>query len=156
MIFAGFLLVWGYFSLFEAFWRGQTPGKRAMKLRVIKDAGRQITLFESLARNLLRIVDYFPGLYLTGVITMLCNKRSKRLGDLAAGTLVVHERGDEQPLLYTGLSGGGAASKHFFIFTPGAPGGALLAGGTGDGPVACYAGSRRDVSGRCAGAVVGA
>ena len=102
-----FLLVWGYFTLFEAFWRGQTPGKRAMKLRVIKDAGRQITLFESLARNLLRVVDYLPSVYLAGVVTMLCNKRNKRLGDLAAGTLVVHERLDAQPLLYTGPPAGG-------------------------------------------------
>ena len=102
--FALFLLYWGYFALFEAFWHGQTPGKRVMKLRVIKDAGRQITLFESLTRNLLRTVDYLPSLYLTGVITMLCNKRNKRLGDLAAGTIVVHERTDAQPLLWTGSS----------------------------------------------------
>jgi len=99
LILLGFGLYWGYFTLFEAYWRGQTPGKRVMKLRVIKDSGRQITLFEALARNLLRIVDSLPGMYLTGVITMLCNKRNKRLGDLVAGTLVVHERADEQPLL---------------------------------------------------------
>ena len=108
VVFAGFLLIWGYFALFEAFWRGQTPGKRAMKLRVIKDAGRQITLFESLTRNLLRAVDYLPSMYLAGVITMLCNKQNKRLGDLAAGTLVVHERDQAQPLLYTGGSAAGA------------------------------------------------
>ncbi len=102
IIFVFFLLFWGYFFLFEAFWRGQTPGKRWMKLRVIKDAGRQITLFESMARNLLRVADYLPSLYLAGVITMLCNKRNKRLGDLAAGTLVIHERTEEQPLLLTG------------------------------------------------------
>ncbi|QMV19306.1 RDD family protein [Granulicella sp. 5B5] len=95
-----FLIFWGYFALFEAFWHGQTPGKRTMQLRVIKDSGRQITLFESLARNLLRFVDYFPSFYLTGVITMLCNKRNKRLGDFVAGTLVVHERIEEQPLLF--------------------------------------------------------
>ena len=99
-----FLLYWGYFALFEAFWRGQTPGKRIMRIRVIKDAGRQITLFEALARNFLRVVDYLPSMYLAGLITMLCNKRNKRLGDLAAGTMVVHERGDEQPLLHTGAS----------------------------------------------------
>jgi uncharacterized RDD family membrane protein YckC len=99
-IFLNFLLVWGYFALFEGLWRGQTPGKRVMKLRVIKDSGRQITFFEALARNLLRFVDYLPGMYLVGVITMLCNKRNKRLGDLAAGTVVVHERLDEQPLLF--------------------------------------------------------
>lgn len=97
-----FLLFWGYYTLFEAFWHGQTPGKRIMHLRVIKDSGRQITLFEAMARNLLRFVDYMPSAYLAGVITMLCNKRNKRLGDLAAGTLVIHERVDVQPLLWTG------------------------------------------------------
>lgn len=94
-----FLVIWGYFTLFEAFWNGQTPGKHAMKLRVIKDSGRQVTFFEALSRNLLRFVDYMPALYLVGVITMLCTKRHQRLGDLAAGTIVVHERTDEQPLL---------------------------------------------------------
>ncbi len=94
-----FLLYWGYYTLFEAFWRGQTPGKHVMKLRVIKDSGRQITVFEAMSRNLLRIVDYLPAFYLTGVITMLCTKRNQRLGDLGAGTVVVHERSDEQPLL---------------------------------------------------------
>ncbi len=102
MIFFFFLLFWGYFALFEAFWRGQTPGKRAMQLRVIKDSGRQITLFESLARNLLRVADYLPSLYLAGVICMLTNRRNKRLGDLAAGTMVIHERAETQPLLYSG------------------------------------------------------
>jgi uncharacterized RDD family membrane protein YckC len=94
-----FLLYWGYFSLFEAFWNGQTPGKRLLKIRVIKDSGRQITLFEALARNLLRVIDMLPSFYLVGVITMLCNREQKRLGDLVAGTIVVHERSDEQPLL---------------------------------------------------------
>ena len=113
VVFAAFLLFWGYFALFEAFWHGQTPGKRVMKLRVIKDAGRQITLFESLARNLLRAADYLPGMYLAGVITMLCNRRNKRLGDLAAGTIVVHERGEAQGLLHTGPSDYRAAANHF-------------------------------------------
>jgi uncharacterized RDD family membrane protein YckC len=94
-----FLLYWGYFSLFEAFWNGQTPGKRLLKIRVIKDSGRQITLFEALARNLIRVVDSLPSFYLIGVIAMLCNKEQKRLGDMVAGTIVVHERSDEQPLM---------------------------------------------------------
>jgi uncharacterized RDD family membrane protein YckC len=93
-----FMLFWGYFSLFEAFWHGQTPGKRLFKIRVIKDSGRQITLFEALARNLLRIVDMQLS-YLVGVVTMLCNKQQKRLGDMVAGTIVVHERVEDQPLL---------------------------------------------------------
>jgi uncharacterized RDD family membrane protein YckC len=100
VVFLNFAVVWGYFAMFEAYWHGQTLGKRAMKIRVIKDSGRQITLFEAMARNLLRVVDYLPGLYLVGVITMLCNKRNQRLGDLAAGTIVVHERLDEPSLLY--------------------------------------------------------
>jgi uncharacterized RDD family membrane protein YckC len=113
VIFVNFGIVWGYFALFEAYWHGQTPGKRAMKLRVIKDSGRQITLFEALARNLLRVVDYLPSLYLIGVITMLCNKRNQRLGDLVAGTLVVHERLDEASLLY-GASAAGFAPQPGF------------------------------------------
>jgi uncharacterized RDD family membrane protein YckC len=100
LIFLNFAFFVGYFALFEAYWRGQTPGKRVMKLRVLKDSGRQITLFEALARNLIRVIDYMPSWYLVGVVTMLCNKGNKRLGDLAAGTIVVHERLDEQSLLY--------------------------------------------------------
>jgi uncharacterized RDD family membrane protein YckC len=94
-----FLLYWGYYALFEAYWKGQTPGKRLMKLRVLKDSGRSITLFESMMRNLVRVIDVLPGWYLIGLISMLCNKENKRLGDLVAGTIVVHERMDEQPLM---------------------------------------------------------
>ena len=98
-ILLNFVMIWGYFVLFEAFWRGQTPGKRWMKLRVLKDSGRSITLFESMTRNLLRIVDSLPNFYVIGLISMLCTKQNKRLGDLAAGTIVVHERADEQPMV---------------------------------------------------------
>jgi uncharacterized RDD family membrane protein YckC len=95
-----FLLFWGYFALFEAFWNGQTPGKRLVKIRVIKDSGRQITLFEALARNLIRVIDMIPpNLYFVGLVSMLCNKQQKRLGDLVAGTIVIHERASEQPVL---------------------------------------------------------
>ena len=100
-----FLLHWGYYTLFEAFWNGQTPGKKLCKLRVIRDSGRQITFFESMTRNLIRIVDSLPSFYAVGVVTMLCNRRNKRLGDFAAGTLVVHERAPEPPLW------GGSASR---------------------------------------------
>jgi uncharacterized RDD family membrane protein YckC len=99
IIILNFCVLAGYFIILEAYWHGQTPGKKVMKLRVIKDSGRQITFFESLARNLIRIVDYMPSLYFIGAITMLCNKRNKRLGDLAAGTIVVHESRDEAPML---------------------------------------------------------
>lgn len=89
-----FLLLWGYFTCFEAFWNGQTPGKRLMKLRVIKDSGRRITFFEALTRNLLRLVDALPGFYAVGIVSMLISRANKRLGDLLAGTVVVHVSGE--------------------------------------------------------------
>lgn len=93
-----FLLYWGYFALFETYWNGQTPGKRLCKIRVIQQSGRQITFFEAMTRNLIRIIDMMPGFYLIGVISMICNRRNQRLGDLAAATIVIHERGSEEPL----------------------------------------------------------
>ena len=95
LILSYFLLLWGYYALFEAFRNGQTPGKRVMKIRVIKDSGRQITFFEALARNLLRVVDALPSAYLVGVISILCTKQNKRLGDLVASTIVVHEPAED-------------------------------------------------------------
>lgn len=84
-----FLLVWGYYLLFEAFWNGQTPGKGALRIRVIRTSGHPIGFTESAIRNLLRIVDWLPSFYALGVITMFVNRESRRLGDLAAGTVVV-------------------------------------------------------------------
>jgi uncharacterized RDD family membrane protein YckC len=87
-----FLLYWGYFTLFEAFWNGRTPGKRLAKIRVIQRSGRGIGLFESMTRNLLRVVDQFPLVYAVGAVSIFLTRDHQRLGDLAAGTLVVHER----------------------------------------------------------------
>jgi uncharacterized RDD family membrane protein YckC len=95
-VLAVFLLQSGYFILFEALWNGQTPGKRYLHLRVIKDSGRPITVYDAFARNLLRIVDSLPGLYAVGIISMLLSSQNKRLGDYVAGTVVVHERPLEQ------------------------------------------------------------
>jgi uncharacterized RDD family membrane protein YckC len=91
-IFIPFVLYWGYFTLFEAFWNGRTPGKRLAKIRVIQRSGRGIGLFESMTRNLLRIVDQFPLVYAVGAVSIFLTRDHQRLGDLAAGTLVVHER----------------------------------------------------------------
>jgi len=98
VIFIVFLLNWGYFTLFEAFWNGQTPGKRIAKIRVIQCSGRPIGIFESMARNFVRYIDYLPSFYVAGVITMFVTKQHQRLGDLAAGTLVVRDRAPESPL----------------------------------------------------------
>ncbi|HTW45631.1 MAG TPA: RDD family protein [Acidobacteriaceae bacterium] len=98
VILINFLIYWGYFALFEAFWNGQTPGKRLLKIRVIQQSGRQLTFFESMTRNLIRVIDLLPGFYLVGVISMLCTRRHQRLGDLAASTIVIHERPSDEPL----------------------------------------------------------
>ena len=90
-----FVLNWGYFTLFEAFWNGRTPGKKVAKIRVIQRSGRPIGFFESLARNLVRYIDQIPFFYAVGVITMFVTRQHQRLGDLAAGTLVVRDREQE-------------------------------------------------------------
>ena len=98
LILIHFVMYWGYFTLFEAFWNGQTPGKKLFKIRVIQDSGRQITFFEAMIRNLIRVIDMLPSFYLVGVIAMACNSKHKRLGDIAGGTLVVHERRSDEPM----------------------------------------------------------
>ncbi len=92
-----FLLQWGYFALFEAFGNGRTPGKRVARIRVIHQSGRGISFIESLARNLVRFVDYMPGFYAVGVVTIFVSRRHQRLGDMVAGTLVVRDREIEPP-----------------------------------------------------------
>lgn len=87
-----FLLHTGYFAIFEAVWNGQTPGKRVVRLRVIEDSGRPITVYEAVARNLLRIIDSLPFLYGVGIVSALLSAQSKRLGDHVAGTVVVYEK----------------------------------------------------------------
>ena len=98
VIFIIFLLNWGYFTLFEAFWNGRTPGKRVARIRVIQRSGRAIGLFESMARNLVRYVDQFPFCYAVGVIAIFASRQHQRLGDMAAGTLVVRDRVQEAPM----------------------------------------------------------
>ncbi|HEX5234534.1 MAG TPA: RDD family protein [Silvibacterium sp.] len=117
LIFIHFLMYWGYFTLFETFWNGQTPGKKLLKIRVIQLSGRQITFFEAMTRNLIRFVDMLPGFYLVGVIAMLCNRQHQRLGDLAASTLVVHERPSDEPL----WSGSAARTFTAAAFEPARP-----------------------------------
>lgn len=92
MLLIAFVLYAGYYALFEIFWNGQTPGKRLVRIRVIGDTGRPITVYEALVRNLLRIIDQFPGPYVVGIISVFVTARNQRLGDVVAGTVVVHEK----------------------------------------------------------------
>jgi uncharacterized RDD family membrane protein YckC len=87
-----FAFLWGYYVFFEMKWNGQSPGKRKVGLRVIRTDGMPITLTESLIRNLVRLVDFLPTYYGLGVVTMFINEQARRLGDLAAGTVVIHDR----------------------------------------------------------------
>lgn len=89
-----FALLWGYYIWFEIIWNGQSPGKRWLGLRVIRTDGLPITLVESVVRNLVRLVDFMPLYYGVGVVVMMLNSQARRLGDLAAGTVVVKERKD--------------------------------------------------------------
>jgi uncharacterized RDD family membrane protein YckC len=91
-VFGVFLIHFCYFAFFEIIWQGQTPGKRQQNLRVIKDDGRPITAFDSIGRNLLRIVDSLPGMYAVGIVSVLLSGQNKRLGDYLAGTIVVHDK----------------------------------------------------------------
>jgi uncharacterized RDD family membrane protein YckC len=93
-----FALNWGYFTAFEAFWNGRTPGKRVARIRVIQRSGRAIGIFESMARNFIRYVDQIPFFYAVGVIAVFATRQHQRLGDLAAGTLVVRDREQQTPL----------------------------------------------------------
>jgi uncharacterized RDD family membrane protein YckC len=117
VVFLVFLCNWGYFTLFEAFWNGRTPGKRVARIRVIQRTGRAIGLFESMARNLVRYVDQFPFFYAVGVIAVFATRQHQRLGDLAAGTLVVRDREADTPLW------GESGSRTFTAaaFVPSAP-----------------------------------
>lgn len=90
-----FVLYYGYFTIFEIAWRGQTPGKRIIGIRVIKESGRPLAPAETIGRNLLRIVDQLPGIYAVGILTALFNAQSKRLGDFVAGSIVIRERKQE-------------------------------------------------------------
>jgi uncharacterized RDD family membrane protein YckC len=90
----GSFLVWsGYDVAFETLASGRTPGKRAAGLRVVRLGGEPVGFMASAVRNLLRLIDMQPGiLYAVGAVTILFSRRNQRLGDLAAGTLVVRER----------------------------------------------------------------
>ncbi len=94
-----FALQWGYFTFFETVWSGQTPGKRRQRIRVIRENGRPIGFAEAALRNLLRgVIDSQPfPLHAIGFLVTMLNERFKRLGDFAAGTVVIVERRQSVP-----------------------------------------------------------
>ncbi len=89
---AAFLIQWWYSAVLEWWWGGQTVGKRIVGLRSLSSNGIRMSFMQATVRNLMRIVDLLPGLYLVGGCSVLVDEHRRRLGDLAAGTIVVRER----------------------------------------------------------------
>ena len=94
VIFVVFLVYIGYFVAFETAWHGRTPGKRAIGIRVVRDGGYPVTFMDSVIRNLIRVGEAALG-YLPSMVSALVSSQNKRLGDLAAGTIVVRDRSFE-------------------------------------------------------------
>ncbi len=86
-----FVVYFGYFILFEAFWNGQTPGKKMMGLRVVRDGGYPADFASIAIRNLIRVGEFVAGLYAVSAVAALLSPENKRLGDMAAGTIVVRD-----------------------------------------------------------------
>ncbi len=87
-----FLINVGYSMFFETIWNGQSPGKRLLGLRVVREEGLPVDTSAVVIRNLFRVIDFLPSLYGVGLVSMVFTSNSKRLGDLAGGTIVVRER----------------------------------------------------------------
>ena len=89
--FVVFMIFFGYFIIFETFWNGQTPGKRALGIRTVRDGGYAVDFGAALVRNLIRVGEVALGFYAMSVVSMLVSAENKRLGDIAAGTIVVRD-----------------------------------------------------------------
>lgn len=92
-----FVVPIAYGVVFEWFWRGQTVGKKMLRLRVMDADGLRLQFHQVLMRNLVRFADLLPGCYLVGGVASLLSRKAQRLGDLAAGTIVVHHRKPAEP-----------------------------------------------------------
>jgi uncharacterized RDD family membrane protein YckC len=86
-----FALFFGYFIAFELLWNGQTPGKRALGIRVVRDAGFPVDFGASVIRNVSRLLEFALGGYVIAAVIMLISRENKRPGDYAAGTIVVRD-----------------------------------------------------------------
>lgn len=93
----------GYFIVLEWLMNGQTPGKRLLHIRVIKQGGYALRFYDTLSRNLLRVIDFLPFFYGVGLVSLLLTRDSRRLGDLVAGTLVVYQEPEQVESIYADL-----------------------------------------------------
>ena len=93
---AAFFTSWGYFIVGEGLRGGRTWGKKRLGIRVVRDDGSRARIGDAIIRNLLRLVDALPGSYAIGMFAILFTRRNKRLGDMAAGTVVIRDTDDEE------------------------------------------------------------
>ncbi len=91
------IILYGYPIFFETVWNGQTPGKRLIKIRVVQESGAAVTFGMVLIRNLLRLIDVLPVFYAVGMLAVMISRKNQRLGDMAAGTVVIREISEEAP-----------------------------------------------------------
>ena len=106
-VIGSFVVTFGYFWACEAFWSGQTVGKKVFRLRAVGDRGEPMTFAQAGIRNIVRVIDFLPYAYGVGIVVLFINGKGKRLGDLAAGTIVVK---DSDALQLWQLPGGRAAA----------------------------------------------
>ena len=90
-VIGSFVVIFGYFWVSESLWSGQTIGKKVFRLRAVGDRGEPLTFMQAGIRNIVRIVDFLPYAYGVGLVVLFANGKGKRLGDLAAGTIVVKD-----------------------------------------------------------------
>lgn len=94
-----FLVTWSWHLFFEVRRQGRTPGKRMLRIRVVDARGLPVSLYQSLVRNITRVLDFAPAFYGVGAVVTLLSPAHRRLGDIVADTIVVR---DAQPLAYRG------------------------------------------------------
>ncbi len=104
-VFGLFMLFDGYFILFEWLWQGRTPGKRLLGIRVVRDGGYPVDFVSSVIRNVIRILEATLGFYAISAVSALLSPQNRRLGDLAAGTIVVRDRRYERARALPGRDG---------------------------------------------------
>lgn len=92
VVFWLFLMFFGYFIIFETLWNGRTPGKRLVGIRVVRDGGFPVDFTSALIRNIVRILEAGLGFYMISAVCALASQQNRRLGDMAAGTIVVRDR----------------------------------------------------------------
>lgn len=116
IVFVIFTILYGYYILFEALWGGQTPGKKLLRIRVVRDGGYPLDFGGSFLRNLIRIAEQILGFYLIAAVSALASPENKRVGDYAAGTIVVREGRSVKPqTLREAIAASGAARSGAYL-----------------------------------------